>query len=133
MGFDNGSSQTASLVILPYWIIAATAYCMCFYEYVVRITVIHGKEGNTLSYLHKSAALSEARLPCVSKIFYFCDESVVLDVETQLTHLVPSEGELLGGSTRCHRLQPLPDLAHVLRLPVLGVQDQRLALFQKKK
>ena len=85
-------------------------------------------EYKNIVYLNESAALPEPRLPCVAEVLHFCDESVMLNVESQLAHLVPAEHELLSGGPRRHRLQTLSYLAHVFRLPVFGVQNQCLAL-----
>ena len=72
-------------------------------------------------YLNNSAALSQSSLPRVAEVFDFGDETVVLDVKAELAKLVPPECELLRGGPVGHGLEPLCDLAHVLRLPVLGM------------
>ena len=78
--------------------------------------------------LHQPAALSQPGLPGVAEVLHLRDEAVVLDVEAQLAQLVPPQTELLTGGPGTDGLQPGRDLVQVLRLPVLDVDDDALAL-----
>ena len=81
-----------------------------------------------LADLHKTTTLAQSSLPSVTKVFNLRDEPVVLDVEPELTQLVPPQTELLAGRPGTDGLQPGRDLVQVLRLPVLDVDDDALAL-----
>ena len=78
--------------------------------------------------LHQPAALSQPSLPGVAEVLHLCDQAVVLDVEAQLAQLVPPQTELLAGGPGADGLQPGGDLVKVLRLPVLDVDNDALAL-----
>ena len=96
-------------------------------EEVHHLLVCEGTH-RVLADLYQPAALPQACLPGVAEVLHLRDQAVVLDVEPELAELVPPEAELLAGGSRADGLQTGGDLVQVLRLPVLDVDDDALAL-----
>ena len=57
-----------------------------------------------------------------------CDETIMLNMEAQLSQLVAPQRELLAGGTGGHRLEPRRYLGHVVGFPVLRVDNNTFTL-----
>ena len=78
--------------------------------------------------LHQPTSLTQSRLPGVAKVLYFGYQTIMLDMEAELTQLVSSQTELLGDCSCCDRLESSGYFRHVICLPVLGVHNNTFTL-----
>ena len=74
--------------------------------------------------------LPKTSLPCITKVFNFSYQSIMLHVKTQLSKLVSSQSEFLSRSTIGHCFKSLRNLTHVFRFPIFGMKDNSFTLVE---